>query len=109
MEHIAPKASDNQGAIQFEIRAAVEMTDAVFLRAGYSANASIVLESREQVLTVNERVLQFEDGKAYVEIPTGPETSEKRFLELGLSDGIHIEVKDGLTEGVELIVPKDVS
>ena len=109
LEHIAPKASDNQGAIQFEIRAAVEMTDAVFLRAGYSANASIVLESREQVLTVNERVLQFEDGKAYVEIPTGPETSEKRFLELGLSDGIHIEVKDGLTEGVELIVPKDVS
>ena len=59
---IAPKASDNQGAIQFEIRAVAEMTDGP--RAGYSANASIVLESREQVLTVNERVLQFEDGKA---------------------------------------------
>ena len=109
LEHIAPKASDNQGAIQFEIRAAVEMVDAVFLRAGYSANASIVLESRKQVLTINERVLQFDDGKAFVEVPTGPEATEKRFLELGLSDGIHIEVKEGLTEGVEVIVPKGVS
>ena len=89
--------------------ALLAMSDAVFLRAGYSANASIVLESRKQVLTINERVLQFDDGKAYVEIPTGPETTEKRFLELGLSDGIHIEVKEGLTEGVEVIVPQGVS
>ncbi len=108
LEHIAPKASNNEGAIQFEIRAAVEVQDAVFLRAGYSANASIVLDSRNQVLTLNERVLQFDDGKAFVEIPTGPETTEKRYLELGLSDGIHIEVKDGLKEGVEVVVPGDI-
>lgn len=108
LEHIAPKASNNDGAIQFEIRAAVTVQGEVFLRAGYSANASIVLESRTQVLTLNERVLQFEDGKAYVEVPVGAESSEKRYLELGLSDGIHIEVKDGLTKDIEVIVPGDI-
>ena len=66
------------------------------------------MDSRNQVLTLNERVLQFDDGKAFVEIPTGPETTEKRYLELGLSDGIHIEVKDGLKEGVEVVVPGDI-
>jgi HlyD family secretion protein len=108
LEHIAPKASNNDGAIQFEIRAAVTVKGEVFLRAGYSANASIVLESRTQVLTLNERVLQFDDGKAFVEVPIGDDQSEKRYLELGLSDGIHIEVKDGLTEGAEVIVPADI-
>ena len=96
------------GAIQFEIRAAVALQEALFLRAGYSANASIVLESRKQVLTLNERVLQFDDGKAYVEVPAGKENSEKRFVELGLSDGIHIEVTSGLSADVEVIVPGDL-
>ena len=108
LEHIAPKATNNGGAIQFEIRAAVGFQNEVFLRAGYSANASIVLESRTQVLTLNERVLRFDGEKAYVEVAVDKENSEKRFLELGLSDGIHIEVVSGLTEGAEVIVPQDV-
>ena len=108
LEHIAPKATNNGGAIQFEIRAAVGFQNEVFLRAGYSANASIVLESRTQVLTLNERVLRFDGEKAYVEVAVDKENSEKRFVELGLSDGIHIEVVSGLTEGAEVIVPQDV-
>ena len=108
LEHIAPKAFNQGGAIQFEIRAAVTLQEALFLRAGYSANASIVLEKRSQVLTLNERVLQFEGDKPYVEVPLGAEKSEKRFVELGLSDGIHIEVVSGLSEGIEIIVPGDL-
>ncbi len=68
------------------------------VRANYSANADIVLDRREQVLAVNESLLQFDDGTAFVEVETGPQTFERREIETGLSDGISIEVISGLTE-----------
>jgi HlyD family secretion protein len=97
LEHISPKGVEENGAIQFEIKAAVNLIDTVFVRAGYSANADIVLDKRDSVMAISEALLQFENDSAFVEIETEPQTFEKRFIETGLSDGINIEVLSGLT------------
>jgi len=98
LEHISPKGTEENGAIQFEIKAAVDLIDTVFVRAGYSANADIVLDKRDSVLSISEAWLQFENDSAYVEIETEPQTFEKKFIETGLSDGINIEVVSGLSK-----------
>lgn len=98
LEHISPKGEEENGAIQFEIRAAVELKKDQFIRAGYSANADIVLEKRDSVLAIQESLLKFSEDTAWVEIETGPQTFEKRIVKTGLSDGINVEVKSGLTK-----------
>jgi HlyD family secretion protein len=98
LEHIAPKGVEEEGAIQFEIRAAVEPREDLFLRANYSANADIVLDKREQVLAIDEGLLQFDGEQAYVEVETAPQQFERRDVETGLSDGIQIEIVSGLQE-----------
>jgi HlyD family secretion protein len=98
LEYISPKGVETDGAIQFEIKAAVSLKQDVFLRAGYSANADIVLESRDSVLAVKESDVFFENEKTYVEIETGEQQFERNEIETGLSDGINIEVLSGLTE-----------
>ena len=98
LEHISPKGIEENGAIQFEIKAAVNLIDTVFVRAGYSANADIVLDKRDSVMAISEALLQFENDSAFVEIETEPQTFEKRFIETGLSDGINIEVLSGITK-----------
>lgn len=105
LEYIAPKGQDVEGAIQFEIKAALAPTKDATIRAGYSANAEIVLDRRDEVLAVEESLLQFEGEAAYVEVETAPGTFERRDLELGLSDGIHIEVKSGVEEGAKIKRP----
>ncbi|MCF6360684.1 MAG: efflux RND transporter periplasmic adaptor subunit [Cyclobacteriaceae bacterium] len=98
LEYISPKGVEDQGAIQFEIKASVSLRSDNFLRAGYSANADIVLETKQQVLAVKESDIQFdEDEKPYVEIMLADQVFEKRILETGISDGINIEVLGGLT------------
>jgi HlyD family secretion protein len=96
LERIAPKGVEENGAIQFEIRAAVKLKQDQFIRAGYSANADIVLERRENVLAINESLLKFDGDTTYVEIETSPQTYEKRIIKTGLSDGLVIEVLEGL-------------
>ncbi len=98
LEYISPKGVEEDGAIQFEIKAAVNLRDDVFLRAGYSANADIVLESRDSVLAVKESDVLFEDDKTYVEVEVGEQSFQKKEIETGLSDGINIEVLSGLTK-----------
>lgn len=98
LEHISPKGVEEEGAIQFEVRAAIEIQEDVFLRAGYSANADIVLEQKDSVLAVKESNLIFEEDKVFVEVMTGEQQFEKREIETGISDGINIEVVKGLTE-----------
>lgn len=98
LENISPKGVEENGAIQFEIKAAIDLIDTVFVRAGYSANADIVLDKRDSVLSISEGLLKFENDSAYVEIETEPQTFEKRFIKTGLSDGINIEVLSGLTK-----------
>jgi HlyD family secretion protein len=98
LEHIAPKGVEKDGAIQFEIKAAVKpMADAV-IRANYSSNADIVLDRRDGVLAVNESLLTFEEGKKFVEVEVAPQKFERREVQTGLSDGIRIEIVSGLTE-----------
>jgi len=98
LEHIAPKGVEKDGAIQFEIRAALKPREGVDVRANLSANADIVLDRRSQVLALDESLLQFEDGKPFVEVETAPQKFEKRSIETGLSDGIVIEVVKGIGE-----------
>lgn len=105
LEYIAPKGVATEGVIEFEIRAAIEPREDVLVRAGYSANADIVLDRRDKVLAINEGLLQFEDGKPFVEVETGPQTFEKRPVEVGLSDGINIEVLGGLEQSTKIKKP----
>ncbi len=104
LEHIAPKGVEENGAIQFEIRAALTQQEGFFVRANYSANADIVLDRRDDVLAINEALLQFEEDKPFVEIETSANEFEKRYIEIGLSDGIHIEVTSGLGESDKIKV-----
>ncbi len=98
LEHIAPKGTAQDGAIQFEIRAALKPQSDVLVRANYSANADIVLDRRDSVLAISESLLQFEGDKKFVEIETAPQKFERREVTTGLSDGIQIEVVSGLAE-----------
>jgi len=96
LEHIAVKGELDQGAVQFEIRAALTPPDDVFLRAGSSGNADIVLERADQVLAVEEALLQFDGEQPYVERADGQEGYARADVELGLSDGIWVEIKAGV-------------
>jgi HlyD family secretion protein len=98
LEYIAPKGVDENGAIQFKIRAAVKQTADVMIRANYSANADIVLDRRDKVLAIKESLLQFEKDETFVEVETAPQKFEKRKLKTGLSDGVTMEIVEGLTK-----------
>ncbi|NQU86685.1 MAG: efflux RND transporter periplasmic adaptor subunit [Mariniphaga sp.] len=98
LEYIAPKGVEENGAIQFEIKANVQLKEEQFIRAGYSANANIVLERKDSVMVIPEGLLQFDDDSSYVEIETAePQIFEKKMVKTGLSDGINIEITDGLS------------
>lgn len=108
LEYIAPKGVAVEGAIQFEIKARIDpiKDKKVFIRAGYSANADIVLDRRHQVLAINESLLQFDaDKKPFVEVEVGEQKFEKRPVEVGLSDGVKIEVLKGIDEKVKIKRP----
>ncbi len=100
LKFIAPKGVEEEGAVQFKIEGDLVVTDTAYVRAGYSANAAIVLEEKKDVLAIKEALLQFdkETEKPYVEIEIGENEFEKRELELGVSDGIDVEVISGLEE-----------
>lgn len=99
IEYIAPKGTDNSGANTFEIKAAVALDNAEAVRAGYSANASVVLAKAENVLTVPEGVVEFEGDSTYVYVLTDSVPKAvytRRAITAGMSDGIKIEVKEGI-------------
>jgi HlyD family secretion protein len=108
LEYISPKGKEENGAIQFEIRADVSLSENSFIRAGYSANADIVLEKKDSVMVISESLIKFEkDGdSAYVEIETGPQVFEKRYIKTGLSDGVNIEIREGVTMQDKIKGPK---
>jgi HlyD family secretion protein len=97
LKYISPKGVLENGAVQFEIKADVILQSNQFIRAGYSANADIVLDKRNDVLAIKESNLLFEGDSAYVEVETGPQKFEKKLIRTGLSDGINIQVLSGLT------------
>jgi len=98
LEHISPKGVEENGAIQFEIRAAVSLKDNLFIRAGYSANADIVLERRDSVMAVQESLVKYEGDTASVEVETAPQVFKKKVIKTGLSDGVNVEVLSGITK-----------
>ena len=105
LEFIASKGKLVDGAIQFEVKAAIKPIEGVIIRAGYSANAGIVLERRSQVLALNEKLVQFDAGKPFVEVKVGPDKFERRDIVVGVSDGIKIELKEGVDASAEIKVP----
>jgi HlyD family secretion protein len=105
LEYIAPKGKEIDGAIQFEIKAAVKQKPGIQIRANYSANADIVLEEKKQVLALREALVQYDKDKPFVEVETTPQTFVKRDVKLGLSDGIKVEVQSGVTAADRLKIP----
>jgi len=108
LEHISPKGVAENGAIQFEIKAAVHLKKNSFIRSGYSANADIVLERHEKVMAIPESLVQFEGTKTYVEVETSPQKFTKKYIKTGLSDGLNIEVLSGLKikDKIKTITPE---
>lgn len=106
LKFIAPKGVEEEGAVQFKIEGDLAVNDSTQVRAGYSANASIVLDEKKDVLAIKEALLQFdkETEKPYVEIETGENEYERKDIEIGVSDGIHVEVVSGLAEGDKIKV-----
>lgn len=100
LEYVSPKGVEENGAVMFEIKAAVQIPDDTFVRAGYSANAEIVLKQAENVLTIPESTVEFSGDSAFVQLikQEKPEQIfERHHIRVGLSDGIKIEVAEGLT------------
>lgn len=98
LDYIAPKGKEENGAIQFEIKGTMKKQDTFFIRAGLSANASIILGRANSVLAVKEALIQFDDMTKipFVEVEKGNQQFERRDIELGISDGIFVEVKSGI-------------
>ncbi|MCB0522858.1 MAG: efflux RND transporter periplasmic adaptor subunit [Lewinellaceae bacterium] len=106
LEYIAPKGELEEGTVKFEVRAAIQPTTDVFLRAGYSASGDIILDKKEKVVTIKERDVLFEKDTTYVEVKTGEQEFQKKQVQLGLSDGIQIEVVSGLDTTSQVKVQK---
>jgi len=104
LDYIAPKGKEENGAIQFEIKGTLRKSDTTFIRAGLSANASIILARADSVLAVKEALVQFDDDtkKPFVEVANGNQDFERKEVELGLSDGIFVEIKSGVVEDDEI-------
>jgi HlyD family secretion protein len=95
---VAPKGQEESGAVQFTIKADLTLPDDVYIRAGYSANAEIELEKKDSVFSIKESLLQFErfTEEPYVEILKGENSYEKKNVKLGISDGINVEILEGI-------------
>jgi HlyD family secretion protein len=106
LEYISPKGESEEGTVKFEVRADITPTSEVFLRAGYSANADIILDRRRQVIAIKERDVIFEGDTTYVEVKTGERQFERRSVNLGLSDGITVEVVGGIDTTAQVKVRK---
>lgn len=107
LEYISPKGIETNGAILFEIKAAAQIPDSILIRAGYSANAQIEFDRRDQVLAVQETAVEFEGDETFVQRLTSaedarPQTFERVPVEVGLSDGLYIEILSGATSEMKL-------
>ena len=108
LEFISPKGVKEEGTVNFKIRAAIlQEIDGSFLRAGYSANADIILEKKENVITINERDIIFKEDKAFVELVKGDQEFEEKEIGTGLSDGVIIEVVSGIDTSTQIKLRSD--
>lgn len=104
LDYVAPKGIEENGAVQFEIEGTLKNSDSTFIRAGLSANASIILAEAKEVLSLKEALVQFDSKtkQAFVEVKTGDQEFERKDIELGISDGIYVEVKSGLDKNAKV-------
>ncbi len=112
LEYISPKAVESNGANQFEIKAAVKLSEGSKIRAGYSANAEIILASAPKVLSIPESAIEFSGDTTFVYVVKGEgknKTYERKQVETGLSDGVNIEIKKGITDKDKVRGPEIVT
>lgn len=100
LDYIAPKGVNENGAMQFPIKGTLVNKDDTFIRSGLSANASIILSKADNVLAIKEGLVQYDEKtkKSFVEVEVSPQKFERRTVELGVSDGIYVEIKKGITK-----------
>ena len=114
VSRIAPQAQQKEGATLFDVEIELDPSNKITLRAGYSANADVIIREKKDVLTIPERLVTFEDGgkKASVEIAGGgPKVPPKKIdIKTGISDGLNVEVLSGLKKGDKLVErpPKEI-
>jgi len=97
LEYIAPKGGEKDGAIEFEVKAALTLRPGVQIRANYSATAEIIVERRERALAIDERAVSVDGSQSFVEVEIAPQHFERRAVTLGLSDGSSVEVLSGIS------------
>lgn len=99
LKFIAPKGNEEQGAVQFKIEGDLTLDDDFFVRAGYSANASLVLQRKDSIMAISEALLQFDKTtqQPFVEIQTGEQKFERKEVTIGISDGINVEIVEGIS------------
>lgn len=113
VSRIAPQAQQKEGATLFDVEVELEPSK-ITLRAGYSANADVIIREKKDVLVIPERLVTFADGgkKASVELPgSDPKSPQKVDIKTGISDGLNVEVLSGLTKGQKIVErpPKEIS
>ena len=98
LKFVAPKGTEAGGAVQFKIEADLTLDESTFIRAGYSANGTLVVDNRQDIMVIPEALLQFDRKTSvpYVEVETSNQNFERRDITIGLSDGIKVEILDGL-------------
>ena len=106
LDYIAPKGVSENGAIQFAIKGSLSKKDTTFIRAGLSANASIILAKAEDVLAIKEALVQYDPKtqQPFVEVAIGDQEFERRDITLGVSDGLQVEVLSGVSENDKIKV-----
>jgi HlyD family secretion protein len=112
LEYISPKAVESNGANQFEIKAAVKLSEGGKIRSGYSANAEIVLARADKVLSIPESAIEFSGDSTFVYIIKGEgkdKTYERKQVTTGLSDGVNIEIKKGLSTNDKVRGPEIIT
>ena len=115
VSRIAPQAQQKEGATLFDVEIELDKSRGIVLRAGYSANADLIIREKKDVLIVPERVVTFEDGgkKTTVEVPAADPKAEPKKVEIktGVSDGLNIEIVSGLKKGEKVVErpPKEIS
>lgn len=120
LEYISPKGTEENGAILFEIKAAARIPDTIMIRAGYSANAEIVVAQAKKVLTIAESSIVFRSDSTFVNVlkdsTNNKQVFDEKLIKIGLSDGIKVEIKSGLAKGDRIrgneksdkpVMPKD--
>lgn len=105
LDFIAPKSRAGDGPTTYEIKASIAKVSDVPLRAGYSANAEIVVARADDALSVREHLLQFDKGHTYLEVVGPDKKVERREVRTGLSDGIYVEVLSGVSRDAQIHVP----